>query len=266
MSRHVRIVLAALLVATAVLVVLLPGYVGAGGLVANQSFEEGDGAVPDGWNITANATRVDTGPVYDGNWTAEITGNGGALGQWVYVGATTLGLPITYDLWGFVYVSGNMTGRIAVDFWGGTNATQVSPTTFLSTGDTNGIYTEVSGQVSAPTAAAWARLRLLVSGWEVGGDVRFDEIGFYPVTGYCFIATAAYGTEAGSQLNTLREFRDKVLLKSAMGSRFVDAYYRLSPPVADLISRSDFLRAAVRVLLIDPIVNLLKWSQGLWGP
>jgi len=44
----------------------------------------------------------------------------------------------------------------------------------------------------------------------------------------------------------------------------VEAYYRLSPPVADFIARNDFLRAVVREALIDPVVNLLQWSQGLW--
>jgi hypothetical protein len=252
MSRHFAIMLATVLVATGILVALPLNYVAAGGMVANQSFEEGDGEVPSGWNVTGNVTRVDTGPIYEGNWAVQIAGDGGTLGQWVYIGGANVGLPITYSVWGFIYVSGTVT--------------QVSPTTFLSTGDTNGIYTEVNGQVSAPVAATWARLRLLGTGWENGSEVRFDEIGFYPVTGYCFVATAAYGTETASQLNILREFRDQVLLNSAVGSRFVEAYYRLSPPIADFIARSDFLRALARALLIDPMVSILQWSQGLWGP
>jgi hypothetical protein len=267
MSRHFRIMLAILLAVTALLVVLPSSYVAAGGMVANQSFEQGDGTVPDGWATDGNATRVDTGPIYQGSWTAQIAGDGGALGQWVYVGNTSVGLPVTYNFWGAIYVSGNVTGKIALDFWGGaTNISQVSPPTVLSSDDTDGAYVEVSGQVSAPVAATWARLRLLGTGWENGGEVRFDEIGFFPVTGYCFIATAAYGTETAGQLNILREFRDQVLLKSALGTRFVETYYKLSPPVADFIAGSDFLRAVVRALFIDPMVTVLQWSQGLWGP
>jgi len=268
MSRHFRIMLAIVLVVTGILVVLPSSYVAAGGMVANQSFEEGDGAVPDGWETDGNATRVDTGPIYQGSWAAQIAGDGGALGQWVYVGNTSVGLPVTYNFWGAIYVSGNVTGKIALDFWGesGTNMTQVSPTTVLSADDTDGAYVEVGGQVSAPVASTWARLRLLGTGWENGGEVRFDEIGFFPVTGYCFIATAAYGTETAGQLNILREFRDQVLLKNALGTRFVETYYKLSPPVADFIARSDFLRAVVRALFIDPMVTVLHWSQDLWGP
>ena len=80
----------------------------------------------------------------------------------------------------------------------------------------------------------------------------------------CFIATAAYGTETASQLDILRDFRDQVLLENALGSRFVEAYYRVSPPVAAFIAKNDFLRAVVREVLVDPVVKLLQWSQGLW--
>ena len=89
---------------------------------------------------------------------------------------------------------------------------------------------------------------------------------FYEIlTGYCFVATAAYGTERAVELDILRAFRDQVLLKNALGSRFVEAYYRLSPPIADFIAENDFLRAVVREVLIDPIVNIVQWSQGLWS-
>jgi hypothetical protein len=84
-----------------------------------------------------------------------------------------------------------------------------------------------------------------------------------PVTG-CFIATAAYGTPTAEQINVLREFRDLVLLESTMGSRFVSLYYQLSPPVADFISESSFLRTLVRELLVDPIVWVVEASGDIW--
>ena len=118
--------------------------------------------------------------------------------------------------------------------------------------------------MQAPVGTTFLRIRLLGSGWNEGAVVRFDEIGFWPVTGYCFIATAAYGTETASQLNVLRSFRDQVLLKNTVGSRFVEAYYKLSPPIADFIAKSDLLRTVVREVLIDPVVHLLQWSQDLW--
>jgi hypothetical protein len=80
----------------------------------------------------------------------------------------------------------------------------------------------------------------------------------------CFIATAAYGTPTAEQINVLREFRDMVLLKSTSGSRFVALYYRLSPPIADFIARSDLLRTLVRDLLLDPVVSIVKATGDMW--
>jgi len=267
MGRYMKVVLAALLVVSGVLGLLPSGYVNAGGMVDNQSFEYGEGEVPSGWNLTGNATRVDAGPIYADNWTARITSDNDTLTQWLWIGNLTI--PLTYDAWGWMYVTSNVTsnvtGVIAFDFWAGKEGTQLSSTTELSTTDTNGIYVQKASMIQAPIGTTYVRIRLLGTGWSNGGEVRFDEIGFYsPTGGFCFIATAAYGTETASQLDILRDFRDQVLLENALGSRFVEAYYRVSPPVADFIVKNDFLRAVVREALVDPVVNLLQWSQDLW--
>jgi hypothetical protein len=257
-----------LLIVTGVLAFSPSSYVGAGGIVWNQGFELGAGGVPSGWSLTGNATRVDTGYIYEGNWTAQITGGNDTLTQWLYLGNSTMPLQVTYNAWGWVYITGNVTGIIALDFWTvvGNQTISLSWTTELSINNTDGAYVQVSGTIARPVGATYARIRLLGKGWNEGAEVRFDDIGLYsPTGGYCFIATAAYGTETASQLNVLRDFRDQVLLKSALGSRFVETYYKLSPPVAAFIAKSDFLRAVVRVVLIDPMVNILQWSQGLWS-
>jgi len=77
----------------------------------------------------------------------------------------------------------------------------------------------------------------------------------------CFVATAAYGSSTAEQIDVLREFRDGVLLESAAGSQFIDLYYRLSPPIADVISGNSFLKTLVRELLVDPVV----WMAGVTG-
>jgi hypothetical protein len=82
--------------------------------------------------------------------------------------------------------------------------------------------------------------------------------------GGCFIATAAYGTPAAEQIDVLREFRDVVLLKSAVGSQFVALYYRFSPPVADFIAGNELLRTLVRELLVDPIVRVVEATGDIW--
>ena len=85
-----------------------------------------------------------------------------------------------------------------------------------------------------------------------------------PSGGMCFIATAAYGTPSAQQLDVLREFRDGVLLQSAVGSRLVDLYYQVSPPIADFISKDTFVRTLVRELIIDPIVWVAEASGDMW--
>ena len=269
MGRYVRIILAALLMVSGVLVFLPSSYVVAQGIVDNPSFEDGTGEVPAVWNLTGNATRVDTGPVYLGNWTARLAGDGGTFTQWVHTGNLTLSL--TYDFWGWMYVSSNVSsnvsGVIAIDFWRvcAENATQLSSTTLLSATDTNGAYVQVAAQVLAPIATNYARIRLLATDWIDGAEIRFDDIGLWFITGYCFVATAAYGTETAAELDILRGFRDEVLLGNALGSRLVEAYYKLSPPIADFIAGNDFLRMMVREVFLEPIVNLLQWSHCLWS-
>ena len=263
MNKHFRVMLASLLIMTGVLVVLPSGYVGAAGMVSNGDFEQGEGEVPSAWNVTGDAARVDTGPIYAGNWSAIITGSNDQLTECFCIGNLTM--PVTFEAWGWIRVSGEVTGIIGIDFWAGVNGTQLSSTTILSTNDTNNGYAQVSGLMQSPMGANCTRIRLWGTDWHDGAEVRFDDIGFYaPMGALCFIATAAYGTETAAELDTLRDFRDQVLLKSALGSLFVEAYYRVSPPIADFIAKNDFLRAIVREVLLDPVVRLLQWSQGLW--
>jgi hypothetical protein len=71
--------------------------------------------------------------------------------------------------------------------------------------------------------------------------------------GGCFIATAAFGTDMEPEVVTLRNFRDETLLPNPAGKMFVEAYYKISPPIANFIRGSEPLKAAVRAGL-EPIV------------
>lgn len=104
---------------------------------------------------------------------------------------------------------------------------------------------------------------LSFDGEEITGDILQFTTETPP--GGCFIATAAYGTDSAAEINILREFRDSVLLPNALGARFVSFYYTNSPPIADFISRNEFLRTVVRVGFVDRIVEIVSWSHNMWS-
>jgi len=253
----VLLVLAALISAI-FLAVPLP--VSAGGVVVNQSFESPLGSE---WSVSGSAGQVCTGPVHAGTCAAEITGAGGTLTQWV----GNITPKASYQFWGWIYATSNVTGGIQLDFWQIVDGSQtlLTPTWTLPATNTGGSYVEGNISVSAPLNATHARIRLIETGNWAGGleDVRFDEIGLN--SSGCFIATAAYGTDTAQQLDVLRAYRDQVLLKDPLGARFVSLYYKVSPPIANYIAEHPALRTVVREGLVEPVVSLTKLTQGLWG-
>ena len=76
----------------------------------------------------------------------------------------------------------------------------------------------------------------------------------------CFIATAAYGTPLHRNLNYLRWFRDKFLLRSKFGRLFVHEYYRYGPELAEIIATKQSLRLATRIALW-PMVTAIMFCK-----
>lgn len=79
--------------------------------------------------------------------------------------------------------------------------------------------------------------------------------------GGCFIATAAYGSTFAPEVQAFYQFRDQNLLTSGFGRILVKLYYFVSPPLAALISKSDWLRLFTRGLFLTPILRLLKLTS-----
>jgi len=90
------------------------------------------------------------------------------------------------------------------------------------------------------------------SNWSA--ETSFITSSLTGLTGWCFIATAAYGTPMAEEVQILREFRDKYLLTNPPGRAFVDFYYRVSPPIAEFISEHPSLKPIVRAGLVPTVV------------
>ncbi len=78
------------------------------------------------------------------------------------------------------------------------------------------------------------------------------------VPSMCFIATASYGLDSG-EVGALCAFRDECLKTNPIGQAFVKAYYTVSPPIAELISESEPLKAVVRTAL-KPVVVVSQYA------
>jgi hypothetical protein len=71
----------------------------------------------------------------------------------------------------------------------------------------------------------------------------------------CFIATAACGCSTAWEVETLREFRDKILLRRRLGCYVIETYYRLSPPLARWIAGRPGVQRLVRRFFVKPLAQ-----------
>lgn len=76
--------------------------------------------------------------------------------------------------------------------------------------------------------------------------------------GYCYIATAVYGSYNAPQVLVLRNFRDNNLSKNIFGRLFVFVYYKISPWFAKKLVGNWRINQIVRSLLDVIIAKISK--------
>jgi len=85
--------------------------------------------------------------------------------------------------------------------------------------------------------------------------------------GSCLIATATYGSELSDEVQFLRNFRDRSIMKTIAGSNFMVAfnavYYSFSPTVAQFIREQQTVRTTVKVVLY-PLMGILMITASVF--
>lgn len=81
---------------------------------------------------------------------------------------------------------------------------------------------------------------------------------------HCFISTAAFGSPLAKEVEVFRQFRNEYLLNNKLGVDFVKAYYKYSPPLADVIVQHEGLRILSRIILYPVLIfSYLSLKLGL---
>ena len=134
--------------------------------------------------------------------------------------------------------------------WGLTYEARIIPTLDIQCEDT-----------AIPPNSLYATGSMLFSNrFKVGVDpaqAKFLSLPEGSSGGGCFVATASFGAADSSEVSALSSMRDSVLMRSAAGRAFVNAYYRLSPPAADAIRGNPAACKAARTALC-PVVGLSR--------
>ena len=161
-----------------------------------------------------------------------------------YTQQTSISFTVTvtaYDAYGNVVTSDNTTSVTMGSSSG----------TMIFDGNGNGIFGETGDNVTTLASGTFniqAKDNTAADNVTItASDGTAQGINYYTIEDFrCFIATAAYGTPMASEIQVLRDFRDRYLVTNAPGRYFVSLYYKYSPPAARFIAHHDSLRAVVR--------------------
>ena len=215
-------------------------------LIQNPGFEEPDGCAGTPYNWTSTNTSLGRSiDFHSGNCSAYIYGADSSYTQTVPIEAIALGRFA-------VYMKANQaTAKVEIRIRDSSEKDLVEPIV-LSTNQT--VWEKNWVLLGTPDTAYDAVIKLEMTPEGDAPEAWFDDILLETAAG-CFIATAAYGTPLAEEIDVLRQFRDQYLLTNPAGQLLVSLYYTSSPPLANLISKHEGLRAVIRMAL-EPITWL----------
>jgi len=81
--------------------------------------------------------------------------------------------------------------------------------------------------------------------------------------GFCFVATAGFGSYFHPNVEILRNFRDSVLSKFHSGREFIRFYYKNGERPARFIEKRPFLRTVSRAILMPFVIFAWFFTNGL---
>jgi len=91
-------------------------------------------------------------------------------------------------------------------------------------------------------------------------DINQQELDESSPGGGCLIATATFGSELSDQVQNLRELRDTKILKTKLGSEFMNSfnsfYYSFSPSIADLERQNPIFKEGVKIAITPMLFSL----------
>jgi len=235
---------------------------------------------PPGATATSTLTIVADATASTGPFTYRVTGTSAALihtfDVTVQINAGAADFTITATPPSLSLGPGTSgTSTIAVQSAGIFSA----PVTLTSSGAPGGLNLVFGTNPVTPPAGGTASsvLTVTVSGAPTGshtvtitgtsGAISRSAILTVQVTGGgggCLIATATYGSELSDEVQFLRNFRDKSILKTNTGSDFMIAfnvwYYSFSPYVAEFI-REHSLAKTVTKFMLYPLMGILRLGE-----
>jgi hypothetical protein len=95
---------------------------------------------------------------------------------------------------------------------------------------------------------------------ELENAIREMEKGIERETRRCCVGEATYGSS--SELDILREFRNKILLKNKLGRKITDFYYSIfSPIMVDFVSKYPIAKLIIKEIFIKPIIKIVEVSK-----